>query len=128
MTDDTSCHRFRFAWLLPLLLLAALPSTARADYRAGASAFEKGEFAMALKYWRPLAEAGDAKGQFGLGVLYDEGRGLAEDRRQAAFWFAKAAEQGHASAQHNLAQLHLAGDGMPPDPSLARRWLERAAA
>jgi len=49
------------------------------------------------------ANAGDAKAQFTLGVLYSEGRGVPEDKSKSAEWFRKAADKGLAEAQYNLA-------------------------
>ena len=42
---------------------------------------------------RRLAEQGDAKAQFNLGVIYDNGEGVPEDDAEAVKWFRMAAEQ-----------------------------------
>ena len=52
------------------------------------------------------AEAGDAIAQNKIGVMYDLGRGVLEDDKEAAKWYRKAAEQGHAEAQINLASMY----------------------
>ena len=43
------------------------------------SAYESGNFATALRKWKPLAEQGDAAVQFNLGILYRLGKGLPQD-------------------------------------------------
>ena len=49
----------------PLTFALALAATpALADFDAGLEAYQQGDFATALKEWRPLAEAGEAKAQF----------------------------------------------------------------
>ena len=112
-----------------MLLGLALAAPARADLAAGWQAYQAGEFAAAMREWRPLAEAGDARAQFNLGVLYDEGRGVAIDRSEALKWWRKAAAQGHRRAQHNIALLLIAEDSADPARTAeAVEWLKRAAA
>ena len=54
---------------------------------------------------RYAARHGDAKAQYNLGILYDEGIGVAKNRRWAALWMQKAAAQGHPGALEFLAPL-----------------------
>ena len=116
-----------------LLLAAALLSGAAAGPAAadlladGATAYEAGDYAAAAEAWRPLAEGGDAKAQFNLGLLYETGRGVAEDTAQAAAWYERAALQGVTQAQFNLALLHQTGRGVEKDGTEALYWLEVAA-
>ncbi len=80
-------------WLaLSIALLAAAAPPARADFAAGAAAYDKGDYAAALAEWTAMANAGDARSQHGLGVLYESGRGLpAPDLPQAVAWYRAAA-------------------------------------
>ena len=64
---------------------------------------------------RVQAEAGDAEGQFKLGLRYANGDGVLRDYREAADWFRRAADQGRADAQSTLASLYLAGLGVSQD-------------
>lgn len=52
--------------------------------------------------YRKAAETGDAIAQYNLGVCYDTGEGVAQDKAEAAKWFRKAAEQGDETAQSVL--------------------------
>jgi TPR repeat protein len=88
----------------------------------------RGDFATALREWRPLAEQGDADDQFKLGVLYDNGCGVPQDYGQARQWYKKAAAQEHAEAQFYLGRLYFNGQGVPQDFDQARHWWEKAAA
>ena len=86
-----------------LLVVCSLSAPVWADYAAGSRAFEQGDYAMALKEWLPLATAGDAEAQTGIGFMYQTGKGVAHDPKEAAKWFRFAAEHGHAGAQSRLA-------------------------
>lgn len=109
------------------LLLSVAPVFA-ADFQKGWEAYQRGDFATALQKWRPLAEQGDGRAQFNLGIMYDRGNGVAEDDKQAVYWYRKAAEQGHAWAQSNLGLMYLKGEGVAEDYILAYKWANLAAA
>lgn len=61
------------------------------------------------------AKQGDAKAQFGLGLMYDRGIGVKKDNFKAVEWYTKAANQGYAKAQSNLASMYVTGEGVPLD-------------
>ena len=44
--------------------------------------------------------------------MYQYGRGVAQDAKQAVSWYRKAAEQGNATAQYNLGAMYQNGDGV----------------
>ena len=92
-------------FVLVIALLCALAAPARAGYEEGLSAYNRGDYAAALREWRPLAERGDAWAQYGLGVMYDNGEGVPRDYAEAATWFRRAADQGHADAKAALQRL-----------------------
>ena len=117
----------RFA--LACALLAAAAPAARADFAAGAAAYDKGDYAAALAEWTAMANAGDARSQLGLGTLYESGRGLpAPDLPQAVNWYRAAAAQGLPAAQNNLALLYARGRGVPLNPVMAGELWHVAAA
>ena len=49
-----------------------------------------------MKWFRKSAEQGHAGAQSNLGVLYDYGRGVTRDYKEAVEWFRKSAEQEYA--------------------------------
>ena len=61
---------------------------------------------------RLRAEQGDAKAQYNLGVSYDNGRGVPQDDKEAAWWTWLAADQGHAKAQYNLGLMYVVLTGL----------------
>jgi len=118
----------RFTITIILMLpLVGLAMPAWADFRAGMDAYDRGDYATALREIRPLAEQGDANAQGLLGVLYDNGRGVPQDSVQARQWYEKSAAQGFAAAQGNLGSMYYTGEGVPQDYQQALRWLRLVA-
>jgi TPR repeat protein len=89
---------------LAILLASPVPANA-GPYEDGIEAAERGDYATALKLWRPLAEQGIGEVQYSLGIMYDNGWGVLEDDAEAAKWYRKAAEQGVAEAQFSLGDM-----------------------
>ncbi len=112
--------------LAVVILLVAAP--AWADFEAGMEAYDRGDYATALKEWRPLAEQGIARAQSNLGSMYEYGEGVPQDDKEAARWYRLAADQGYAKAQSNLGLMYEYGEGVPQDDVQARMWLNLAAA
>ncbi len=74
------------------------------------------------------ADAGDAKAQFNLGVMYYKGEGgVPEDFVRAAEWYQKAAEQGDVGAQFLLGTMYEDGKGVPKDAIKSAEWYQKAA-
>ncbi|WP_406569303.1 tetratricopeptide repeat protein, partial [Aeromonas veronii] len=65
-----------------------------------------------MAWYRKAAEQGDAMAQFNLGAMYEQGKGVAQDDKQAVAWYRKAAEQGYAMAQSNLGGMYNTGSGV----------------
>ena len=57
-----------------------------ADYQKGATAYQSGDFATALREWTPLAEQGNVGAQYLLGVMYRKGLGVPQDYKTAVKW------------------------------------------
>ena len=75
-----------------------------------------------------VAEGGDARAQFILGLCYVSGRGVSKDTAQALKWFHKAADQGLDEAQYTLGCCYNGDDGFPKDSGEAVKWWGIAAA
>src|SRR5213594_3695158 len=97
---STTGKSFR-SWLSVLALAASLNALA-----AAASDF---------KAIKRTAEQGDAKAQYVLGRMYENGAGVGESCARAARWYRKAAEQNCAPAQYGLGRLYAAGEGVCQD-------------
>lgn len=106
---------------LCVALAVALP--ARADFETGVAAARAGDYAGALREWRPLAESGNRDAQFNLGLLYENGLGVARDDAEALAWYRRAAERGDAGAQYNVGEFYAFGRGVAPNSVLAVAWI-----
>jgi TPR repeat protein len=116
------------SFALGLLLLSANGSTAYAHYReAGSDAWANGDYAIALREWRPLAEQGNAIAQHNLGLIYKIGQGVTQDYKEAIKWFRLSAAQGFAPAQQNLGVMYYYGRGVLQDYVYAHMWFNIAA-
>jgi len=58
-----------------------------ADYPKGLAAAQSGDFATALGEWTPLTEQGDAVGQYYLGLMYRNEKGVPQDDKTAVKWW-----------------------------------------
>jgi uncharacterized protein len=93
----------------------------------GEAAAAVGDYAKALRIWKPLADQGNADAQNHLGFMYESGKGVTPDYARAVNWYRKAADQGYVKAQGSLAFMYEIGHGVPQDYILAHMWLNLAA-
>jgi len=109
------------------ILLGSTGTSWSADYEKGLAAAKSGDFATALQEWEPLAEQGDFRAQYNLGVMYDKGDGVSQDFKTAVKWYTLAAEQGDADAQNNLGVMYAVGEGVMQNFVYAHMWGNIAA-
>ncbi len=109
-----------------LAVMLALPVAAQ-DFEKGVEAVQRGDYATALREWRPLAEQGDVKAQHNLGHMYYLGVGVPQDFAEAMKLFRKAADQGNADVTFFLGVMYHNGQGVPQDYAEAAMWLDLAA-
>ncbi len=116
------------ALLVAMMLCAAAPaSSAPSGIDKAKAAMQEGDFKTALTELRPLAAKGDPNAQFLLGMLYDSGKGVAQDQAAAVKWYRKAAEQKHLIAQLFLGVMLYSGQGVKQDYKEAARWFRTPA-
>ncbi len=122
-------HTIKSTFAALVLSISLAAPAAAGPLEDGLSAYQKGDYATALRLWRPLADQGDAKVQYNLGVLYRDGQGVVkQDHAEAVKWFRKAADQGDAMGQHNLGVMYANGQGVPQDSVQAHMWFNLAIA
>jgi TPR repeat protein len=111
-----------------LLTISILPfgTPAFADTQKGWDAYNSGDYATALKEWKPLAEQGDASAQRNLGLMNFNGQGVTQDYKSAFKWYKLAAKQGFADAQSNLGGMYYNGQGITKDYIRAHMWVNIA--
>jgi TPR repeat protein len=114
------------ASLVSLALVLAAPAAGQ-DLQKGVEAAAHGDYAAALREFRPLAERGNAVAQYNLGIMYENGDGVPQDYAEAMQWYRLAAGQGLAAAQVNLGVMYYEGLGVPQDYVVSARWARLAA-
>ncbi len=86
------------------------------------------DYPPAFELYKKLADAGNAEGQEGLGVMYLNGEATEKDEVEGMRLIHLAAEQGDESAILILANAYLRGSsGLEVNKEKAIEWLERGA-
>ena len=114
------------------LLLAAsmccLVATANAaPIDDAVAAYDRGDYAQALKIFRQLATKGNAEAQYNLGTIYHEGNAVTQDYKEAVKWYRLAAAQGDAGSQYNIGFMYYNGQGVTQGYKEAMKWFRLAA-
>ncbi len=84
--------------------------------------------AAAIPFLQRGCDGGDPNGCKELGVMYQYGRGVPQDRTRARAHFEGACDAGVALACTYAAELHAKADGDGADPALAPAWRAKACA
>lgn len=120
--------RRHFLFLFIFLMMPVIgQADALVDHRRGLAAYERGDFAAALRLFGAAAQAGSADAQFHLGEMYLYQHGVEESQITAADWYLKAASNGHPRAQSMLGTLFQNGWGVDLDLERSALWYRRAA-
>jgi predicted nucleic acid-binding Zn-ribbon protein len=90
-------------------------------------AYDRANYASALKVWLPSAQSGDKVAQTNVGEIYEKGVGTAPDYATAALWYQKASDQGYPRASINLGFLYEQGLGVTRDQAVALKLYRKAA-
>ena len=113
-----------FALIVALLMVGCgEEQPAEHDTNAILTAYAELEF----EHTEKLAVGGDKVAQFNLGIMYDHGKGVSEDDKEAVKWYRKSAEQGYAIAQNNLGSKYYNGEGVTQDFKEAVKWYAKSA-
>ncbi len=116
----------KFVALL-IVWVAFATAPAFADYQKGLDAYLARDYKTALSEFQPLAKQGDARSQFYLGRMYNNGRGVPQNYKEAVKWWKLASEQGDANAQISLSSMYGGGRGVPKDFVRSHMWANLAA-
>ena len=109
------------------LALGVLASPAAATYETSLYAYSAGDYETAYREWLSLAEAGDARSQYQIGLMHLNGEGVAADPAKAFKWFSTAADQGYTPSLVYLAELYYTGRGVEHNHAEAARLYTEAA-
>ena len=112
------------------LLEAAAPKVAAASYALGLMLLTDGKpeaDRRAVTLFQDAALRGDADAQYGLAVLYKEGRGVPKNQADAALWMARAALSKNIAAETEYGVMLFNGEGVAKNESAAAAMFRRAA-
>lgn len=107
----------------PASMQAAVPD----ELSAARAAFERRDYATAYRMLQPLAQAGMAPAQVGLGRLYALGLGISRNDAEAIKWYRLAAEQGDPDGMSSLAHKYRFSSPPLQNNEQALAWYRRAA-
>ena len=113
------------AILFAVFVLCSVP--AHAGYEEGVAAYEKKDYATALKEFEPIAIKGEARAQYQLALVYWDGQ---KNSKEYLKWLQLSANQGYAAAQFELGLRYEVGsgynEGIIQDKSQEILWLSKA--
>ena len=110
-----------------VLAVALLGEAIAGQLVDGWLAYQRGDYADALRIWGQLADQGLAGAQFDLGFMYANGHGVPQNYEQALFWYREAADQGYAYAQDEVGSMYAKGQGVSRNYEQAYMWFDLAA-
>ena len=109
------------------MVLLATPVLAQ-SYDDGAKAYNKRDYHTARKNWQPLAEKGDVKAQYNVGLLHAQGLGVDQSYKEALKGGAMAAEKNNPEAPLQMGRVYEEGrEGVEKNPAEAAKWFRKAA-
>ena len=98
------------------------------DVKSAQAALAAGNYAQAFDLYHAAAVNGHhSLAQFSLAQFYQNGWGLAVDRKTACEWFERAAHNGIPAAQHMTGLCYENGAHRTADPATAAEWFNKAA-
>ncbi len=81
----------------------------------------------AANWYRKAAQQGNALGQYNLGVMHANGKGVPQSYSEAMKWYKKSAAQGSGNAANSIGFLHEKGFGVASSDIEAANWYLKAA-
>lgn len=99
------------------------------EWRAihGYTYFDRGEYAKAFETLKRPADLGYIEAQYLIGLMYHQGKGVAEDDSEAVKYFRLAANRGHEIAQAYLGDMFYTGSGTRKNLKAALRFYKLSA-
>ena len=111
----------------PVHEVPEIDASVQQDFTSGEEAIKHGNGVEAARFYLKAAEQGHATAQYRLGILYENGQGVAPDADRSVYWIRKAAERGEVQAQFSLAVMYDIGRNISQDYPQALYWYVKAA-
>ena len=74
-----------------------------------------------------LAESGRASAMYEVGHMYEQGRGVEQNAKQAVYWYERAIDGGSELASTRLGAMYYFAQGIPQDLGQAYKHISKAA-
>ena len=100
-------------FLLAFVFIGATQGDA-STIELGQQAVARKDYTAAVSIFKPMAESGDARARYELGLLYEEGLGVSKDPVAAAALFQQAASQNLPEGLFSLGRMYGVGKGGIP--------------
>lgn len=118
-------------------------SVGATSFNDGLEAYNRQDFQRAFEIWQKLIDSETrisntfvledidphekSLAQYGIGLLYWQGKGIEQSYTQSFHWLSQAAENGHKGAALKLAVLYLEGLAGKKNAQKAAKWMLTAA-
>lgn len=96
--------------------------------REAMAAYDRHDYAAAIRIWREEAERGDSLAMWAMGEMLQYGTGIPSDLNEAVRYFRRSAELNDPMGQFLLGYMYEQGRGVPRNLAEARRYYELSAA
>ncbi|GJM16529.1 MAG: hypothetical protein DHS20C13_18560 [Thermodesulfobacteriota bacterium] len=80
--------------------------TQKDRYKLGLRWYQQGQYDIAKKMWKPMAENGDCDAQYALGLLYFNGLSVRKNYSTALKWWGRAAQQAQPQSLNSLGVVY----------------------
>lgn len=114
--------------IIAALMLGSTNITLAGQFEDSLTALKRNDYVKAMVNMRSLAAKKDARAQNEIGLMYQNGLGVAQDYAEALKWYRLAAAQENVLSQYNLGLMHENGSGVVQDYAEAIKWYRQAAA
>jgi TPR repeat protein len=112
---------------LLICTIACTSQLATAGFEEALKAYSGKDFGSAISQAQQAASNGDPRALFLLGVMHEQGLGMAANPTEAAQLYGRAAQGGVRAALSRLAQLYARGVGVQKDGERALQFARQAA-
>lgn len=117
----------KFVLIIAAILFLPSSSVNAQNFVDGIAAYSLQDYTRAHDIWLKLSHENDLESQFRLALLYELGRGVDQNDKEAHKWYTLSAEGGYPPAQLALANNFSIGRGVNEDNFQAFEWYLIAA-
>jgi TPR repeat protein len=123
---ETSYRKGDYIAAIGLMRNAAQAGYAPAQVRLADILDSGDQHEEAVEWYRKAADQSSLAGEYGLGLMYLKGAGIAKDNEKARFHVLRAANQNYVPAIGMMVELYKAGAaGLPVDLAEAEKWEDK---